>query len=366
MEVQLEPLLKYAEELLQSYSRIIVYSGDILQSLPEPREGLSTANIKPKKEESIAFLREWKHLESVFDEFLIRLNDIRTRAHEELEAARVKCLVGEDIDMTLPEAVFKLEMRLTKYKRQYAGLLRVVDGGSVGDIEEPAESPVRTDVDMEDKEGGRAPAPEETTTTAPEATEAGNPDNSELKDVEHTGSGAPDAHGASLTNATPAETSAKDTAISKTTASQAAETPGIMAVDDDYDYDDDDEDYDVVEIGSQQTEDPATSPEVNKVVEASTEEGQGDAGTNANTPMSVQSEHKTTTDTPAAMAADSEVMDVSNSPAPAPRARHDDVYVLIDADADSLFDAQSNTGNEAIGVDSNSDLDNEEMEDIFQ
>ncbi|KAJ2687639.1 hypothetical protein GGH99_003216 [Coemansia sp. RSA 1285] len=139
-----------------------------------------------------------------------------------------------------------------------------------------------------------------------------------------------------------------------------------MAVDDDYDYDDDDEDYDVVEVGSQQTEDPAASPEANKVVESSTEEGQGDAGTNANTPMSVQSEHKTTADTPVAMATDSEVMDVSNSPASASRARHDDVYVLIDADADSLFDAQSNTGNEAIGVDSNSDLDNEEMEDIFQ
>ncbi|KAJ2663267.1 hypothetical protein IWW48_001369 [Coemansia sp. RSA 1200] len=359
MEVQLEPLLKYAEELLQSYSRIIVYSGDILQSLPEPREGLSTANIKPKKEESIAFLREWKHLESVFDEFLIRLNDIRTRAHEELEAARVKCLVGEDIDMTLPEAVFKLEMRLTKYKRQYAGLLRVVDGGSAGDIEEPVESPMRTDVDMEDKEGDQAP--EETTTS--EAAEAGDPDNSELKDVKHTESDAPDTHGAFLTNATSAETAAKDTAIPKTTASQAAETPGVMAVDDDYDYD---EDYDVVEVGSQQAEDLAASPEANKVVEATTEEGQGDAGTNANTPMSVQNEHKTTTDTPAAIATDSEVMDVSNSPAPAPRAGHDDVYVLIDADADSLFDAHSNTGNEAIGVDSNSDLDNEEMEDIFQ
>ncbi|KAJ2023240.1 hypothetical protein IWW57_004195, partial [Coemansia sp. S610] len=130
MEQQAEPLLKYAEELLHSYSRLIVYSGDILRSLPEPREGLSVANIKPKKDESAAFQREWQHLESVFDEYLIRLSDIRTRAHEELEAARVKCLVGENIDLTLPEAAVKLGTRLAKYKRQYDFLQQVVSGGS--------------------------------------------------------------------------------------------------------------------------------------------------------------------------------------------------------------------------------------------
>ncbi|KAJ2685350.1 hypothetical protein IWW39_004317 [Coemansia spiralis] len=136
MEQQAEPLLKYAEELLHSYSRLIVYSGDILRSLPEPREGLSVANIKPKKDESAAFQREWQHLESVFDEYLIRLSDIRTRAHEELEAARVKCLVGENIDLTLPEAAVKLGTRLAKYKRQYDFLQQVVSGGSVEDFKE--------------------------------------------------------------------------------------------------------------------------------------------------------------------------------------------------------------------------------------
>ncbi|KAJ2823752.1 hypothetical protein FBU31_004184, partial [Coemansia sp. 'formosensis'] len=136
MEQSAEPLLKYAEELLHSYSRLIVYSGDILRSLPEPREGLSVANIKPKKDESTAFQREWQHLESVFDEYLIRLNDIRTRAHEELEAARVKCLVGENIDLTLPEAAVKLGVRLAKYKRQYDFLQQVVSGTSVEDVAE--------------------------------------------------------------------------------------------------------------------------------------------------------------------------------------------------------------------------------------
>ncbi|KAJ2812691.1 hypothetical protein H4S07_001224 [Coemansia furcata] len=136
MEQPAEPLLKYAEELLHSYSRLIVYSGDILRSLPEPREGLSVANIKPKKDESTAFQREWQHLESVFDEYLIRLNDIRTRAHEELEAARVKCLVGENIDLTLPEAAVKLSVRLAKYKRQYDFLQQVVSGTSVEDVAE--------------------------------------------------------------------------------------------------------------------------------------------------------------------------------------------------------------------------------------
>ncbi|KAJ2031210.1 hypothetical protein GGI03_002631 [Coemansia sp. RSA 2337] len=139
MEQQAEPLLKYAEELLHSYSRLIVYSGDILRSLPEPREGLSVANIKPKKDESTAFQREWQHLESVFDEYLIRLNDIRTRAHEELEAARVKCLVGENIDLTLPEAAVKLGARLAKYKRQYDFLQQVVSGGSIEDLEKEKE-----------------------------------------------------------------------------------------------------------------------------------------------------------------------------------------------------------------------------------
>ncbi|KAJ2484092.1 Multiple RNA-binding domain-containing protein 1, partial [Coemansia sp. RSA 2052] len=139
MEHQAEPLLKYAEELLHSYSRLIVYSGDILRSLPEPREGLSVANIKPKKDESTAFQREWHHLESVFDEYLIRLNDIRTRAHEELEAARVKCLVGESIDLTLPEAAVKLSARLARYKRQYDLLQQVVSGGSVNDLDKEDE-----------------------------------------------------------------------------------------------------------------------------------------------------------------------------------------------------------------------------------
>ncbi|KAJ2279361.1 hypothetical protein EV176_001551, partial [Coemansia sp. RSA 451] len=119
MDVQPKPLLNYAKELQQSYLRLIVYSGDILRALPEPREGLSAANFKPKKDKSTAFLREWQHLESVLDEYLIRLNDIRTRAHEELDAARVRCLAGANIDLTLPEAVIKLTSRLSKYKRQY-------------------------------------------------------------------------------------------------------------------------------------------------------------------------------------------------------------------------------------------------------
>ncbi|KAJ1942277.1 hypothetical protein FBU59_003245, partial [Linderina macrospora] len=143
------PLLTYAAELLQSYSRLIVYSGDILRSLPEPREGLSAANIKPKKDESTAFLREWQHLEGVFDEYIIRLNNIRTRALEELEAARVRCLVGEDMDLTLPESVSKLTDRLEAFKKQYDILQGITDGGSAGDAaaegagkadEEPVES----------------------------------------------------------------------------------------------------------------------------------------------------------------------------------------------------------------------------------
>ncbi|KAJ1886729.1 hypothetical protein LPJ66_009482, partial [Kickxella alabastrina] len=68
------------------------------------------------------------HLESVFDEYLIRLNDVRARAHEELEAARIKCLAGEDIDLTLPEAQVRLGVRLEKYKRQYDTLQQIISG----------------------------------------------------------------------------------------------------------------------------------------------------------------------------------------------------------------------------------------------
>ncbi|KAJ1886698.1 hypothetical protein LPJ66_009499, partial [Kickxella alabastrina] len=68
------------------------------------------------------------HLESVFDEYLIRLNDVRARAHEELEAARIKCLAGEDIDLTLPEAQVSLGVRLEKYKRQYDTLQQIISG----------------------------------------------------------------------------------------------------------------------------------------------------------------------------------------------------------------------------------------------
>ncbi|KAJ2140379.1 hypothetical protein IW136_002613 [Coemansia sp. RSA 678] len=156
MDVQPKPLLNYAKELQQSYLRLIVYSGDILRALPEPREGLSAANFKPKKDESTAFLREWQHLESVLDEYLIRLNDIRTRAHEELDAARVRCLAGANIDLTLPEAVVKLTSRLSKYKRQYEVLQNVKNGESV-DIAETAgmddESKTAEDVPR------RAPSP---------------------------------------------------------------------------------------------------------------------------------------------------------------------------------------------------------------
>ncbi|ORX74677.1 hypothetical protein DL89DRAFT_264490 [Linderina pennispora] len=140
------PLLTYAAELLQSYSRLIVYSGDILRSLPEPREGLSAANIKPKKDESTAFLREWQHLEGVFDEYIIRLNNIRTRAHEELEAARVRCLVGEDIDLTLPASVIKLTSRLEAFKKQYEVLQHITGGGSIEDAAgDDAEEVVETE-----------------------------------------------------------------------------------------------------------------------------------------------------------------------------------------------------------------------------
>ncbi|KAJ2788487.1 hypothetical protein H4R20_007370 [Coemansia guatemalensis] len=141
MEANSKPLLKYAEELYRSYSRLIVYSGDILRALPEPREGLSVANIKTKKDESVLFQREWQHLEAILDEYLIRLNDIRTRAHEELDAARVRCLVGEEIDLTLPETAFKLNTRWTRYKRQYDALQKVLDGCAVEDLPELAEAP---------------------------------------------------------------------------------------------------------------------------------------------------------------------------------------------------------------------------------
>ncbi|KAJ2562254.1 hypothetical protein GGH12_003375 [Coemansia sp. RSA 1822] len=146
MDVQPKPLLNYAKELQQSYSRLIVYSGDILRALPEPREGLSAANFKTKKDESTAFLREWQHLESVLDEYLVRLNDIRTRAHEELDAARVRCLAGANIDLTLPEAVVKLTSRLTKYKQQY-DVLQKVKSGCLEDI---AQTAVDQDTCMDD------------------------------------------------------------------------------------------------------------------------------------------------------------------------------------------------------------------------
>ncbi|KAJ2547420.1 hypothetical protein EV175_005227 [Coemansia sp. RSA 1933] len=342
MEVQLEPLLKYAEELMQSYSRIIVYSGDILQSLPEPREGLSTANIKPKKEESIAFMREWKHLESVFDEFLIRLNDIRTRAHEELEAARVKCLVGEDLDLTLPEAVFKLKIRLTQYKEQYGNLLKVIGGGSVDDIAMPTESPTHTDVDMEDKEAVRESA-------------AHNSGDNLL--------GAISAQQPSLPNTGP--TVDTDTSNAKVTISQAAETPGVMVID----GDDDDDDYDVeIESPGAANRDGSVTSKLIKeedAVAAASIKGEGATGIDVGTPLSVLSEHKGATgDTPAANATDNDEMDDGDSPVSAVGAVH---TAAIDVDGDSLFDAQSNDENEVIGVDdSNSDLDNEEMEDIFQ
>ncbi|KAJ2077398.1 hypothetical protein H4R24_005166 [Coemansia sp. RSA 988] len=142
METNSKPLRKYAEELYRSYSRLIVYSGDILRALPEPHEGLSVANIKTKKDESILFQREWQHLEAILDEYLIRLNDIRTRAHEELDAARVRCLIGEVIDLTLPEATFKLNGRWTRYKRQYDALQKVIDGCAVEDLPELAEAPI--------------------------------------------------------------------------------------------------------------------------------------------------------------------------------------------------------------------------------
>ncbi|KAJ2854238.1 hypothetical protein GGI22_004563 [Coemansia erecta] len=336
MEVQLEPLLKYAEELMQSYSRIIVYSGDILQSLPEPREGLSTANIKPKKEESIAFLREWKHLESVFDEFLIRLNDIRTRAHEELEAARVKCLVGEDIDLMLPEAVFKLKVRLIQYKRQYAGLLKVLGGGLVDDIIEPAESPARTDVDMEDKEAtaqsGNEPLGTGDTRTSPSA-----------------------AQQPSLANPVLDSRNTDDT---KATTAQTAETPGVMAVDDN------DNDEVIVKIESPEEENGSSVSKPNEITAANAKSG-NTTSMEVGTPMSVLSELRTS-GTPAANVTENEAMDVSDSPAPATGAGQAAAPVSVDVDADSLFDAHSNAENEAIGIDSNSDLDNEEMEDIFQ
>ncbi|KAJ2780708.1 hypothetical protein H4R18_003295, partial [Coemansia javaensis] len=117
-----KPLLRYAEELRQSYLRLLVYSGDILRVLPGPHDGLSAANIKTKREESSQFQREWQHLEWILDGFLNRLNDIRERAHEELDAARVRCLVGEDVDLTLPEAAARLAARLARYRRQYDAL----------------------------------------------------------------------------------------------------------------------------------------------------------------------------------------------------------------------------------------------------
>ncbi|KAJ2815923.1 hypothetical protein IWW50_006671 [Coemansia erecta] len=168
MEVQPKPLLKYAEELQQSYSRLIVYSGDILRALPEPREGLSAANFKTKKDESTAFLREWQHLESILDEYLIRLNDIRTRAHEELDAARVRCLAGADIDLTLPEAAVMLTSRLTKYKRQYDTLQKVIGGCSLEEIAEA--SALDTDPNLDAPVDGSSQKMDVDAVDAPRAT----------------------------------------------------------------------------------------------------------------------------------------------------------------------------------------------------
>ncbi|KAJ1844277.1 hypothetical protein H4S02_002753 [Coemansia sp. RSA 2611] len=172
MEAQPKPLLKYAEELLRSYSRLIVYSGDILRALPEPREGLSAANFKTKKDESVAFSREWQHLESVLDEYLIRLNDIRTRAHEELDAARVRCLAGADVDLTLPEAVAKLTSRLSRYKRQYDVLQKVTGGCSLEDVAEAAALDLDTDLAADGSDKAMEVEPTAATqSTQPEPTE---------------------------------------------------------------------------------------------------------------------------------------------------------------------------------------------------
>ncbi|KAI9505197.1 hypothetical protein BX070DRAFT_251065 [Coemansia spiralis] len=305
MEVQLEPLLKYAEELLQSYSRIIVYSGDILRSLPEPREGLSAANVKPKKEESTAFLREWQHLESVFDEYLIRLNDIRTRAHEELEAARVRCLVGEDVDLSLPEAVFKLKTRLAKYKKQYTGLLKIAGGGSVKELEGFVESLVCEEVKLGENENKTKPSD--------------NQDDSAITDP------APPMQGSIFDSA---DTGTQDTTEATT------ETPGIMVVDDDYDNIDD--------------QDQQTGAGANE----------NNTAMDINTPVSVRDASESRS-APAAGGVDGvEAMEVSDTPAPEAS--------NLDVEAGSLFDVDNPEHQEAIVLDSNSDLDDEEMEDMFE
>ncbi|KAJ1865178.1 hypothetical protein LPJ78_002873 [Coemansia sp. RSA 989] len=198
MEAQPKPLLNYAQELLQSYSRLIVYSGDILRSLPEPREGLSLANFKTKKDENTSFLREWQHLESVLDEYLIRLNDIRTRAHEELDAARIRCLAGEDIDLTLPEAVYKLNLRLTKYKQQYDALQSIVNGGSFADIAgEISQEDTAMEVDPENNSKPTLPEttpsdnlPDHNIDQAPETT-AANASMPPPADIEHSHDNGP-------------------------------------------------------------------------------------------------------------------------------------------------------------------------------
>ncbi|KAJ2751631.1 hypothetical protein GGI19_004356 [Coemansia pectinata] len=309
MEQQAEPLLKYAEELLHSYSRLIVYSGDILRSLPEPREGLSVANIKPKKDESTAFQREWQHLESVFDEYLIRLNDIRTRAHEELEAARVKCLVGENIDLTLPEAAVKLGVRLAKYKRQYDFLQQVVSGGSVEDLEKEKERESCPELEYQDGGDGAI-------VTGEMDVDAGLVENT-VEDMEL----APETD--------------EHLSVSPEDMSHAG-TPSMVVVDD---GDEEDPAADEQADETSQTENVLMS-------------------SNVNTPMSVQSvepSHPVSVDV-----ADDEIGEMEFTSV-------DAIDVdAIDVDAESDPDAAAFEG-ETIDLESDSNLDyDEDMEDIFQ
>ncbi|KAJ2002105.1 hypothetical protein GGI04_001407 [Coemansia thaxteri] len=310
MESQPEPLLKFAEELLHSYSRLIVYSGDILRSLPEPREGLSIANIKPKKDESTAFQREWQHLESVFDEYLIRLNDIRTRAHEELEAARVKCLTGESIDLTLPEAAVKLGTRLARYKRQYESLLQVVDGGSIEDFETVAEESSRTDHPTQDGPDINADAAGETNIN-PEIAAASIVETRDIAPVLDTPAATLGLEGHDI-----------DTQM-------VDEEDGIEDDKAD-DYYDDYDDYDVTASQEDLAEDELVDGDADLIENPS----------DANTPMSIQNtEHPFAT---------------TDSPNAGP----------IDVDAEPS--ANPMVDGETIELDSESDLDDEDMEDIFQ
>ncbi|KAJ2727038.1 hypothetical protein GGI07_000155 [Coemansia sp. Benny D115] len=316
MEAQPKPLLKYAEELQRSYSRLIVYSGDILRSLPEPREGLSVANIKPKKDESTAFLREWQHLESVFDEYLIRLNDIRTRAHEELEAARIKCLAGQEIDLTLPEAVVILSARLAKYKQQYDTLQKIISGESVAEeLEE------RKDDDDEAK--GSEPTP--------------------AKHMEVDGS-TPDNNG--IANFTGAE----ELGVAATHAREdiLVDTPPTWLPDSTYSQDAHDENILNVDTPDNLAMDESTQ-----------------------TPMSVQNtydaveiDEEDDEDFDDVAIDNTEVMEVATSATP--DAEVIDVDDMQFADQDNNNNNDSNGIAEAIEPDSVSDVDDEDMEDIFQ